>query len=92
MSQIWSERCLVGVGTLPTAGKTKERPMPGTFRIPQAVMTGLYGKVMSAYARRAFGQVPDNAYVYVHHKDVLAFEGKVKKRDRLYATPSRTPS
>jgi alkylhydroperoxidase family enzyme len=61
--------------------------MPSTFRIPKATISGLYGRFMSAYARRTFGQVPDGAYVLFHHKDVLkavfSFEGKVKKWDRL---------
>ena len=63
--------------------------MPSTFRIPKAEVTGLYGRVMSAYARRTWGQVPDNAYVLWHHRPVLravlSFEGKVKKWDRLDA-------
>lgn len=61
--------------------------MPSTFRIPKATITGLYGKVLSAYARRTYGEVPDNAYVYWHHrkvlKAVLGFEQKVAKWDRL---------
>jgi AhpD family alkylhydroperoxidase len=58
-----------------------------TFRIPRATISGLYGKVLSAYARRTYGEVPDNAYVYWHHrkvlKAVLGFEQKVAKWDRL---------
>jgi len=61
--------------------------MPSTFRIPKATITGLYGKVLSAYARRTYGEVPDNAYVYWHQrkvlKAVLGFEQKVAKWDRL---------
>ena len=57
--------------------------MPSTFRIPKAEVTGLYGKVMSAYARRTYGQIPDNAYVLWHHrpvlKAVLRFEQRVAK-------------
>ena len=64
--------------------------MPSTFRIPKAPITGLYGRCMSAYARRTYGQVPDNAYVYFHHeavlKAVLGFEGKVSKWDALDPT------
>ena len=29
--------------------------MPSTFRIPKAAITGLYGKVLTLYARRTFG-------------------------------------
>ncbi|WP_134741133.1 carboxymuconolactone decarboxylase family protein [Nocardioides sp. 503] len=61
--------------------------MPSTFRIPQATISGLYGKAMTTYARRAWGQVPDNAYVLWHHRKVLkavfAFEGKVARWDEL---------
>lgn len=61
--------------------------MTSTFRIPRAPITGLYGKVMTTYARRAWGQIPDNAYVIWHNRKVLkaifAFEGKVRKWDAL---------
>ena len=61
--------------------------MPSTFRIPRATLTGLYGKVLSTYARRTYGEVPDNASVYWHNrkvlKAVLGFEQKVAKWDRL---------
>lgn len=57
--------------------------MPSTFRIPKATVSGLYGKAMSAYARRTYGQIPDNAYVLWHHrpvlKAVLKFEQRVAK-------------
>ena len=64
--------------------------MPSTFRIPPATITGLYGKAMSLYARRTWGQVPDNAHVLWHHKPVmravLGFEQKVARWDRLDPT------
>lgn len=64
--------------------------MPSTFRIPKAPINGLYGKVLTWYTRRTFGEVPDNAYVYFHHrpvlKAILGFEGKVAKWDRLDPT------
>ena len=64
--------------------------MTSTFRIPKAPISGLYGKFMSAYARRVFGQIPDGAHVYFHHKrvlkDVMAFEGKVQKWGELDET------
>lgn len=57
--------------------------MPSTFRIPKAEVTGLYGKVMSGYARRTYGEIPDNAYVLWHHrgvlKAVLRFEQRVAR-------------
>jgi alkylhydroperoxidase family enzyme len=65
----------------------EETHMPSTFRIPKATITGLYGKALSMYARRTFGEIPDNAYVYFHHRrvlrSVLGFEQKVAKWDRL---------
>lgn len=64
--------------------------MPSTFRIPKAPITGLYGKFLAAYARRTYGQVPDGAYVYFHHKPllkaVLSFEGKVARWRELDPT------
>jgi AhpD family alkylhydroperoxidase len=61
--------------------------MPSTFRIPKATITGLYGSVMQAYARRRWGVDPDNAYVLWHNRKVLkavfSFENKVKRWDAL---------
>lgn len=61
--------------------------MPSSFRIPRATITGLYGRAVSAYARRAWGEVPDNAYVLMHHKPVMravfGHERKVARWDRL---------
>ena len=58
-----------------------------TFRIPKATITGLYGRALSAYARRSWGQVPDNVYVLWHNKKVMkavfSFEQKVAKFDAL---------
>ena len=69
---------------------TQEGTVPSTFRIPKATITGVYGRVMEAYARRTWGQVPDNAYVLWHHrgvlKAVLSFEQEVAKWDRLDPT------
>lgn len=64
--------------------------MPSTFRIPKAPITGVLGRVMAGYARRTFGQVPDNALVLFHHRAVMAsvfsFERKVRRWDRLDPT------
>ena len=62
-----------------------------TFRIPQAPVTGLFGALMKLYAKKKLGgEFPDNGYVYFHHKDVLkdvlGFENKVAKWDRLDPT------
>ncbi|MDN4163272.1 carboxymuconolactone decarboxylase family protein [Nocardioides abyssi] len=61
--------------------------MPSTFRIPRATPTGLWARAMEAYARRTYGQVPDNAYVLWHHRKalraVLSFESKVARFDAL---------
>jgi alkylhydroperoxidase family enzyme len=69
---------------------TQEIPMPSTFRIPRTPLTGVYGRFLTAYARRSYGQVPDNAFVLFHHRDVLrsvlSFEGKVSRWDRLDGT------
>lgn len=61
--------------------------MPSTFRIPKATMSGPYARLLQAYARRTWGQVPDNAYVLWHHRTVmnavLGFERKVARWDAL---------
>ena len=77
LSHIRGGRCLVGMTTT------------STFRIPRAPITGLYGAVLTRFARRTVGEVPDGAYVYFHHKPVLkavyGFEGKVAKWKELDA-------
>jgi AhpD family alkylhydroperoxidase len=63
-------------------------PSTSTFRIPKAEITGVYGAMMKMFAKKMLGdELPDNGYVYFHHKRVLkavmSFEGKVDKWDRL---------
>jgi AhpD family alkylhydroperoxidase len=65
--------------------------MPSTFRIPKAEITGVYGAMVRLFAIKMLGgEMPDNAYVYFHQKQVLksvmTFEGKVKKWDQLDPT------
>jgi AhpD family alkylhydroperoxidase len=61
--------------------------MPSRFRVPKAEVTGLYGKFLTAYAKRTYGQVPDGVYVLWHNRKVLnslfRFEQKVAKYDAL---------
>lgn len=63
--------------------------MPSNFRIPKARLDGLYGRMLSAYAKRTYGEVPDFAYVMFHHKPLtkalLSFERKVAKLTALDA-------
>jgi alkylhydroperoxidase family enzyme len=63
-------------------------PSTSTFRIPKAEITGAYGALMKAFAKKMLGgEFPDGGYVYFHHKPVLkavlSFERKVEKWDRL---------
>jgi len=57
------------------------------FRVPRAEITGLYGRLLTAYAKRVYGEVPDNAYVMWHNRKVLkavfAGETKAAKCDAL---------
>ena len=57
--------------------------MPSHFRIPKARLDGAYGAIMTRFAVRTWGRVPDNAYVLWHHKPlmraVLGFEQKVAR-------------
>lgn len=61
--------------------------MPSTFRVPKAEPRGVYAAVVKRYARRAWGQVPDNLYVMWHHRPALkalfALERRLAKLDRL---------
>lgn len=55
--------------------------MPSNLRIPQAPLDGLFGRALTLWARRAYGQVPDIARVFLHHprmtRAVLAFERRM---------------
>jgi AhpD family alkylhydroperoxidase len=59
------------------------------FRVPKAELDGLQGRLVAAYARRTWGDVPDNAYVLWHNKKVMravmAGESKAAKCDALDA-------
>ena len=61
--------------------------MSSTFRVPKATITGAYGRALEWYARRTYGEVPDNAYVLWHNRPVLkavfGFEQKVAKLNGL---------
>jgi AhpD family alkylhydroperoxidase len=61
--------------------------MPSNFRVPRATITGVYGAALSWYARRTYGEIPDNAYVLWHNRKVLkatlGHEQKVAKFDAL---------
>lgn len=61
--------------------------MPSTFRIPAAPARGPFARFVLAYARRTFGQVPDNALVLLHDprvlRAVMSFEQKASRFDRL---------
>jgi AhpD family alkylhydroperoxidase len=61
--------------------------MSSTFRVPRATISGGYGRALEWYARRTYGEVPDNAYVLWHNRPVLkavfGFEQKVAKLDTL---------
>ncbi|WP_432476315.1 carboxymuconolactone decarboxylase family protein [Nocardioides sp. GXQ0305] len=62
-------------------------PSTSTFRVPPAPIRGLYGRALEWYARRTYGEVPDNAYVLWHNRKVLraifGFEQKVARLDAL---------
>ena len=67
--------------------------MPSQFRIPPARLDGAYGALMTRVARRMWGEVPDNARVLWHHKQVMravfGFEQKVARWSA--PTSRRTP-
>ncbi|WP_435770210.1 carboxymuconolactone decarboxylase family protein [Nocardioides sp. SYSU DS0651] len=57
------------------------------FRVPKGELGGLQGRLVAAYARRTWGDVPDNAYVLWHNKKVfravMAAESKAARCDAL---------
>ena len=54
--------------------------MPSKFRIPKADLSGPFGRLVAAYSRRMFGEVPDNVYVLAHHRGVLTATGLHEQR------------
>ena len=76
-----------GVDGHPAARRPRSTPCPAPTASPAATISGPYGRLLQAYARRTWGEVPDNAYVVWHHKKVmnavLGFERKVAKWDAL---------
>jgi AhpD family alkylhydroperoxidase len=62
-------------------------PSTSTFRVPKAAIRGGYGRALEWYARRTYGEVPDNAYVLWHNRKVLraifGLEQRVAKFDAL---------
>ncbi len=57
--------------------------MTSTFRIPPAQISGLLGWALRRSARRTYGQVPDIAYIYLHHgplaRAILGLERRLAK-------------
>lgn len=68
-----------------TYATTAERR--AAVRVPLDTDHGLLGRFVRWYARRTYGDVPDNALVLMHHKPILfsvmKFEGKVATWDKL---------
>ena len=58
-----------------------------TFRIPRADLSSPFGRAVAAICKRLYGEVPDNAYVLVHHRKVamstFGFERSVARWDAL---------
>lgn len=62
-----------------------------TFRIPKAQIGVVSGALLRIVSRRQFGdEVPDNAYVYLHHlpvlRAVMSFSGRARRWRRLDRT------
>jgi alkylhydroperoxidase family enzyme len=57
--------------------------MPSNFRIPKADLSTLMGRAVAAYCKRAYGEVLDPVYVFMHHgpltRAVLGFERRMNK-------------
>ncbi len=65
--------------------------MPSNFRIPKATPDGVYGRVMTVVARRMWGEVPDNAYVLLHHKPVTRAIFGFEQQGRALEGPRPAP-
>jgi len=64
--------------------------MPSTFRIPQADLDTVRGRLVAAYSRRTYGQVVDSIRVGLHHPKLMTavfrFEKRVATWDALDPT------
>lgn len=61
--------------------------MTRTTRVPKAELTGISGRLVKAFSRRMFGEVPEPAEVMWHHRAVVlnmsALGRKVDKWDQV---------
>lgn len=68
---------------------TTETERRAAIRVPLAEPTDLYARALAKYARRMYGDVPDNLLVLLKHRPalraLLGFERRVAKFDRLDA-------
>jgi AhpD family alkylhydroperoxidase len=71
------------------ASNDRDAARRARIRVPLKTPSGILGRIVTWYSRRAFGDVPDPAYVMSHHPGVLratlSYEGKVAKWDALDA-------
>ena len=71
--------------TITTAVRVEERR--ALARVPLDEPRGVLGRLLAWYARRTYGDVPDNGLALLHHKPILkallGFERRVDKWDRL---------
>ena len=69
------------------ASNDRDAARRARIRVPLKTPSGILGRIVTWYSRRAFGDVPDPAYVMSHHPGVLratlSYEGKVAKWDAL---------
>lgn len=70
-----------------TAAPMNEATRRGAIRVPLEEPTDLFTRSLAKYARRMYGDVPDNMLVLLKHRPalraLLAFERRVAKFDRL---------
>src|SRR4029079_18981294 len=92
LSHLRHRRCLMGMTTthLPSTDASHDRDEARrAIRVPLKTPSGILGRIVTWYSRRAFGDVPDPAYVMSHHPGVLratlSYEGKVATWDALDA-------
>ena len=71
--------------TITTAVSVEERR--ALARVPLDEPRGVLGRLLAWYARRTYGDVPDNGLALLHHKPILkallGFERRVDKWDHL---------
>lgn len=75
------------MSTMDTSARRIARVRRDAVRVPAELPGGVFGRLLTWYSRRSYGDVLDNGLVLLHHRQALLatalFERRVEKWDKL---------